>query len=119
MKANRFPAPNPPPDVVLKSHREPFHAVWTGNKTHEIRFNDRAYRYAMLIRLREFNHTTENYTGRAIDIIITHLRFAEGEGVPFSAGLKPGFVAFDFVILDQYGISGHSVDPTDTTPFTP
>lgn len=87
---------------ILKSHPEPFNAVWHGEKGHEIRFNDRKYRVSHTARLMEYDPEKKLFLGRAIDLIITHLRFAEGEGKPFSAGLRPGFVVFDFLILNHF-----------------
>jgi hypothetical protein len=86
----------------IKSHPEPFQSVWSGDKSHEIRFNDRKYRVSNIIRLLEWNPATKAFSGRAIDLIINHIRFAPGEGLPASTGLAPGFVVFDFMILNYF-----------------
>jgi hypothetical protein len=88
----------------VKTHPGPFSALWAGEKGHEIRANDRPvkYRVAHIVRLREYDPESDKYSGRAMGVIITHLRFAVGEGVPCSAGLMPGYVVFDFMILNYF-----------------
>lgn len=88
-------------DHKVKGHPEPFQAIWTEDKQHEIRFNDRNFQNRQTVQIEEWNPETQAYTGRAIVIVIVHLRYAENEGAPFSAGLKPGFVVFDFIILEH------------------
>lgn len=114
---SRIPLTPYPVEIELKSHPESFRAVWSGEKTHEIRINDRKYKVAKSIRLQEYNASLNIYSGRAIDLIVTHIRFSEGEGIPFSAGLKPGYVVFDFVILNQYSVLGLPVS-TESVPNT-
>jgi len=89
----------------LKSHPEPFSAVWAGEKTHEIRLNDRRYKFADTVRLKEWNPDSKKFSGRAVDIIITHIRFSPDSGGPgpFSDGLKADFCIFDFAVLNQHG----------------
>lgn len=102
MNPNRLRTTRFPVTHKVKSHPEPFAAVWSGMKGHEIRFNDRKYKVADSVRLLEYDPEKDTFSGRSIDLIITHLRHAEGEGIPFSAGLKPGFVIFDFLIVNQF-----------------
>lgn len=102
----------------VKSQPEPFREVWEGTKSHEIRFNDRRYKVADSVRLMEYEPETNSYSGRSIDIIIINLRFAEGEGHPASAGLKPGFVVFDFLIVTKYTKPGGS-NPEPSELFNP
>jgi len=100
-KVNRFPV-----NHTVKSHPEPFSKVWSGEKGHEIRINDRHYRVGHSVRLMEFDPDTKDFSGRTIDLIIMHLRHADGEGPVTSAGLKPGYVVFDFLIVNQWKKGG-------------
>lgn len=119
--------PNPtrfPSKHRLKSHPEPFGEVWSGVKGHEIRINDRRFKIADSVRLNEYNPDTGTYSGRSIDIIIVNLRYAETDGVPgvdpISAGLKPGFVVFDFLIVTKYTKpGGPRTTPDATELFNP
>lgn len=86
---------------VLKSHPAPFAAVWSGEKMHEIRYNDRGYKVGDAVRLCEWNPERQAFTGRDVDVIIIYLRQAPREGIdPF--GLQPGFCVFDFLILNHF-----------------
>lgn len=114
--------PNPtrfPSKHRLKSHPEPFREVWSGVKGHEIRINDRRFKTADSVRLNEYNPDTGTYSGRSIDIIIVNLRFAEGEGLPASAGLKSGYVVFDFLIVTKYTKSSARTTPDAMELFNP
>lgn len=101
LKTTRFPV-----NHKVKCHPEPFREMWAGRKGHEIRFNDRGYQVAHSVRESEWDPVTGRYSGRSIDIIITHLRYAEGQGFPSSAGLKPGYVVFDFLIVNHFAHDG-------------
>jgi hypothetical protein len=106
------PTENYSVDIKVKSHPEPFAAVWSGEKGHEIRFNDRDYQVSKVVRLIEYNPDLNQYMGRAIDLCITHLRHSPGpgykgayprpDGAPISAGLIGGYVVFDFLIIRKF-----------------
>ncbi len=49
----------------LKTHRLPFGAVLRGDKTFEIRLNDRCFEVGDILYLREYDHITNEYTGSA------------------------------------------------------
>lgn len=51
---------------ILKTWLQPFQAVWDGVKTFEVRKNDRNYESGDQLLLREYDPTTETYTGREI-----------------------------------------------------
>ncbi len=57
----------------LKTWLIPFAALWAGLKFYEIRNNDRAYEVGDLLRLREYNHESEVYTGRYILAQVTYM----------------------------------------------
>lgn len=118
MDPNRFKTTRFPVNHKVKSHPEAFEAVWSGAKGNEIRINDRNYKLSHTVRLSEYNPEKDAYSGRSIDLIITHLRFAEGEGHPASAGLKPGYVTFDFLIINQFDKEGRPFR-APSEPFNP
>ena len=111
LKTTRFPVTH-----KVKSHPEPFQAVWSGVKGNEIRINDRRYKLSDSVRLMEFDPESGQLSGRTVDLIITHIRFSEGEGYPASAGLKPGYVSWDFLIVNQYTKDGARYNGPDE-PF--
>jgi len=71
----------------LKTWNEYFEDVISGNKTFEIRKNDRGFRKEDTIVLKEWDPKTEQYTGREISKKVSYIL----DGGNF--GLKKGFVA--------------------------
>lgn len=87
--------------IELKTDPEFFDLVWKGDKTFEIRFNDRDFKVCDFIALKETRYSASEmkagkpleYTGREIDAEITHV---------FSGfGLLPGFVILSFRITGK------------------
>lgn len=70
----------------LKTDPEPFCAVWDGVKTHEIRFNDRAFWVGHQLVLQETRYSAAEMkegrhlelTGRAIYADVTHIQTGYG-----------------------------------------
>ena len=71
----------------LKTWNEYFEEIFIGNKTFEIRKNDRDFKKGDMLILKEWNPKTENYTGREIEKNVTYIL----NGGKF--GLEKGFVA--------------------------
>lgn len=71
----------------LKCWPEYFQACWVGDKSFEIRLNDRDFKERDEITLEEYNPTDEDYTGRSIDAVIMYLTNFEQ---------KDGYVVFNF-----------------------
>ena len=79
----------------LKTVRPYFGAVWGGEKTAELRKNDRGFQVGDLMLLREYLPDEFHYTGYAIRAEITDIvTDAEGEW------LAEGHVMLSFKILD-------------------
>lgn len=76
----------------LKTHPEFFAAVDAGWKTFEIRLNDRDYQVGDMLKLREWNPTSQEYTGRyafrRVTYITTDSRFVP-EGYCAMGMIKP------------------------------
>ena len=65
----------------LKTHLAPFKAIWQRKKMFEIRLNDRGFQVGHYLRLREYDHHADTYTGRMILTEVTHM--IQGEyGLP-------------------------------------
>lgn len=71
----------------LKTWNEYFEAIFTGNKTFEIRKNNRGFKNGDTLILKEWDPKTEKYTGRQVSKTVTYLL----DGGKF--GLEIGFVA--------------------------
>jgi len=71
---------------VLKTWPIFFTAVWQGDKTFEIRKNDRDFQVGDILRLREWEPEDEVYTGREVRREVTHIM------VTFADVLAPGYV---------------------------
>ena len=78
----------------LKSWPKYFRATFAGIKPFELRKFDRDFRQGDLIVLKEFNPTTEEYTGRKAILEITYI-LSDG---PW---LQPGYCCMGVKDLDQ------------------
>lgn len=74
----------------LKIRPEYFEAIVRGDKTFEVRFNDRNYQEHDILHLQE--HDGENYTGRELSAEVTYLLD------------NPGYCKEGFVIMSIKGI---------------
>ena len=66
---------------ILKTHPEPFQAVFDGLKTFEFRYNDRNFQVGDFLDLKEYNPITKEFSGRSIQVKITYI-LAEGYNIP-------------------------------------
>jgi hypothetical protein len=66
----------------LKTWLEPFAAMWSGAKVHEVRRNDRGYRVGDRLTLREFEPGAGKYTGRWLLVEVTYLTSGGAWGLP-------------------------------------
>lgn len=71
----------------LKVKPQYFKALWCGDKTFEIRKNDRNFEERDEVVLQEIEGADHDYTGREIEGFITYLTDFEQ---------KPGYVVFSF-----------------------
>lgn len=67
---------------VLKCWPEPFKAIASGLKTHEIRKNDRSYASGDILVLHEWNPQTERYTGEVETVFVTYISEGGKFGLP-------------------------------------
>ncbi len=67
----------------LKAHPEPFAALLSGAKTHEVRFNDRGFEVGDRLLLREYcPGDDEPYTGRELELLVTYISKGGTWGLP-------------------------------------
>lgn len=71
----------------LKTWPEHFQAISRGDKTLELRRNDRDFQVGDVLWLREWEPLTESYSGKDLRVRVTHVLL----GGAF--GLEPGYVA--------------------------
>ena len=64
----------------LKSWTGFFEPVFTGEKTFELRINDRKFKVGDILHLREYDDHTRRYTGRSIRKQITYILDGVGQG---------------------------------------
>ena len=76
----------------LKILPEFFAPVVKGDKTFEIRKNDRNFKVGDLVRLLEYNPETQRYSGQHCLVYITYILNSK-------EFCKPGFIVFSFVKL--------------------
>ena len=93
----------------LKCWPEPYEAIRSGDKTLELRKNDRGFRVGDVLRLQLWDPEQVLYLGAEVDVLVTH--FQTGFGLPadmvamsirrvslFSktcAGCQDGFYTYD------------------------
>lgn len=65
---------------ILKTHPDPFQAIWNGVKRAEFRKNDRDFTVGDTLYLREFIPDSSRYTGRRILAKVLHM--TAGFGIP-------------------------------------
>lgn len=73
----------------LKTWPEYFQAVWDGQKTFEIRLDDRGFQVGDELCLREYNPDTQTYTDRRAYRYISYV-------MRDFVGLAPGYVVLGF-----------------------
>jgi hypothetical protein len=70
---------------ILKTWPDPFHAILDGSKTHEIRKADRPFAVGDLLHIKEWDPTSEKYTGAELSVRVTYITWGREWGIP--AGL--------------------------------
>lgn len=78
----------------LKTWPEFFALVASGRKTFELRKNDRNFRVYDVLRLREWDPSTSEYTGRTCLVRITYIATSEKTGA-----LKEGYVCMGIQLI--------------------
>lgn len=81
---------------VLKSVPHAYSAVEAGEKTFEIRHNDRGFKKGDNVELLEYYPDKERYTGNGILVEITHLSTFEQKG---------NMIVFSFRIIEEFEIT--------------
>lgn len=67
----------------LKSHPDPFSAMWDGRKNFEFRYvGDRWFHGGEYLQLNEWDPVTETYTGRFMVARISHIEWGPNWGIP-------------------------------------
>jgi Domain of unknown function (DUF3850) len=66
----------------LKTWPNPFEAIEAGTKHHEIRTNDRHFVQGDRLRLREWDPSTEKYTGRERTVGVSYASYGGAWGLP-------------------------------------
>ena len=66
----------------LKCWPRPFHKMLLGEKTFEFRKNDRNYQTGDTLHLREFDPSTEKYSGEELWVRVTYILFGGVYGLP-------------------------------------
>jgi hypothetical protein len=83
----------------LKSWSRFFHPIRTGQRTHELRRNDRDFRIGDRLLLREFDPEGESYTGSVCEVVITSITSREAPCAVSDEGLHPDFCILSIRVL--------------------
>lgn len=76
---------------TLRSWPQFFEPIVTGNRTHELRRNDRDFKVGDTLELHEFEPSTATYTGRTCRVSITSMTSAEEPCAVSAEALNPAF----------------------------
>ena len=66
----------------LKTWIDPFTAIVSGMKRHEIRKNDRQFEPGDVLVLREYDEECEEYTGRVVTVAVSYISRGGTWGLP-------------------------------------
>ena len=88
----------------LKTWPEYFQKVWSGRKNAELRVNDRNFDLFDTVTLREFDPTTNEYSGRRIDLKITYI--SEDQN-----WLQEGVCMFSWASSRNYTVTKEECEP--------
>jgi hypothetical protein len=90
----------------LKTWPVPFEAIWRGDKSAELRRDDRDFRTGDTLVLREYRPESDDYTGRWKCAVVTHI-IRPDDGFP---GLESGYAVLSIdtngmASSDEYGVN--------------
>ncbi len=85
----------------LKVWPEYFDAIQRGDKTFEIRKDDRGFQEHDVLLLREYSPGSDEYTGREITARVTYC-IRGNEPMGFAFGLRTGFVAMALAVPSEH-----------------
>lgn len=83
----------------LKSWSRFFRPVAAGERTHELRRNDRDYRVGDRLRLREYDAGSRTYTGSFCDVVITSITSRDVPCAASDQALDPDFCILSVRVL--------------------
>ncbi len=87
----------------LKTWQVYFNPLWDGLKTFELRYDDRGFEIGDLLRLHEWDHDDERFTGRLIEATVPYM-LGKGSMQPFE--LDPGYVIMALDVTGKIAIGG-------------
>ena len=85
---------------VLKSWPHFFRSVTAGDRTHELRRNDRGFSVGDLLELREFDPESEHYSGAWCVAEVTSITSSDEPCAVSSEGLHPDFCILSIRVKD-------------------
>ena len=85
----------------LKSWPRFFRPIVAGERTHELRRNDRDFRIGDRLRLREYDPDSETYTGSSCEAVITAMTSHELPCAVSDQGLHEDFCILSVRVLAQ------------------
>ena len=83
----------------LKSWSRFFRPIVAGERTHELRRNDRKYRVGDRILLREYDPNSQTYTGSFCEAVITSMTSQDVPCAVSDQGLNPDFCILSVRLL--------------------
>jgi hypothetical protein len=86
---------------VVKSWKEFFGAIIAGERTHELRRDDRGYKIGDLLELHEFDSETGRFTGRTSTARITSVTSKDEPCAASAQGLHPDFCILSIHVLSK------------------
>lgn len=81
--------------ITIKCVQPYFGEVYCGNKTFEIRKNDRPYKVDSIVRLKCYDFSKNSYNGYYVDIMITYIL------KEFVDALDENYIIFSFKVMGK------------------
>lgn len=89
-------------DHICKSWSPFFQAIKAGDKTHDLRIDDRGFKVGDIITLAEYMPFEGGYTGDQIDVVVTYITSAATPCAFSSAVLAKGYVILSIKLVTAH-----------------
>lgn len=100
---------------VLKSWPRFFRPIVDGQRTHELRRNDRDFAVGDILRLREYDNVKTTYTGATCTAVVTSITSAGEPCAVSDEALHPDFCILSIRVLAWFDVA-RTVDRNHPVP---
>jgi hypothetical protein len=84
----------------LKSWPKFFSPILAGDRTHDLRLNDRGFKVGDYLELHEFNDGIGQYTGAVLTVLVTHMTAESQPCAVSDVALHPAYCILSIRLLE-------------------